>query len=452
MNSPSHDTGGRTPRHSCQLFDSRDSVATSVGAFFRDGLEAGDNVLAVMCPEHWTSTDRYLRGQGVNPSAVLASGQLTVLDAATTLATFRRGGQIDPQLFDTSIGDLVRTLATGGRRLRVYGEMVDVLAMEGDFKASLQLEALWNELMASVSFDLFCGYSAVNFGNPRAADALRLICAAHTHLRANPRDLLATFLLRSGRRAEAVASSAAVLRVDEAIRHIVMYVPLSTYRLQLHAGFTLDDAADLAPYLAGLGADTCYTSPYFTANPGSMHGYDVCDHNAINPGARRPRGTRPLRRPALRPRPGSHGRLRAESHGCRHRHERLVARRPRERSRVAGRRYFDVDWDPVKAALRAKLLLPILGDQYGRVLERGELRLAFADGLLVVKYFELCAADQSPARAAGLSARDRTAHRRTRRRQRATARVPEYPDLAAEPARAERAGSRPPATTPPRSP
>ena len=54
------------------------------------------------------------------------------------------------------------------------------------------------------------------------------------------------------------------------------------------------------PILPGLGADTCYTSPYFTANPGSMHGYDVCDHNAINPGARRTGGARPLRRPSGR--------------------------------------------------------------------------------------------------------------------------------------------------------
>ena len=53
-----------------------------------------------------------------------------------------------------------------------------------------------------------------------------------------------------------------------------------------------------------------------------------------------------------------------------------------------GARFFDVDWSPVKAALKAKLLLPILGDQYGRVLERGELGLEFADGQLVVKYFD----------------------------------------------------------------
>ena len=53
-----------------------------------------------------------------------------------------------------------------------------------------------------------------------------------------------------------------------------------------------------------------------------------------------------------------------------------------------GREFFDVDWTPVKPELRAKLLLPILGDQYGRVLERGELQLVFRDGALVLRYFE----------------------------------------------------------------
>ncbi len=68
------------------------------------------------------------------------------------------------------------------------------------------------------------------------------------------------------------------------------------------------------------------------------------------------------------------------------------------------RAFFDVDWTPVKAALHAKLLLPILGDQYGRVLERGELALEFLDGLLVVELLRPRAADQPEARAAACSA------------------------------------------------
>ena len=58
---------------------------------------------------------------------------------------------------------------------------------------------------------------------------------------------------------------------------------LATYRLQFHRGFRFTDAAALAPYLAALGVTHCYSSPYLTANPGSTHGYDICDHREINP-------------------------------------------------------------------------------------------------------------------------------------------------------------------------
>src|SRR4029453_6160021 len=62
-----------------------------------------------------------------------------------------------------------------------------------------------------------------------------------------------------------------------------LYVPTSTYRLQIHRAFPLTAARDIVPYLARLGVAACYTSPYFTAAPESTHGYDVCNHNEINP-------------------------------------------------------------------------------------------------------------------------------------------------------------------------
>jgi (1->4)-alpha-D-glucan 1-alpha-D-glucosylmutase len=167
-----------------------------------------------------------------------------------------------------------------------------------------------------------------------------------------------------------------------------MYVPLSTYRLQLHAGFPFAAAEAVAPYLARLGANACYTSPYFAAAAGSTHGYDVCDHNAINP---------ELGGPA------AHAAFTARlaALGLGH----IVDFVPNHMGIGTGdnlwwrdvlengpgspaARFFDVDWTPVKAALRSKLLLPILGDQYGRVLERGELAIAIRNGMPVVSYFE----------------------------------------------------------------
>lgn len=60
-------------------------------------------------------------------------------------------------------------------------------------------------------------------------------------------------------------------------------VPIASYRLQFHAGFTFTQARELVPYLARLGVSHIYASPFIRAAPGSTHGYDVCDHNELNP-------------------------------------------------------------------------------------------------------------------------------------------------------------------------
>jgi len=166
------------------------------------------------------------------------------------------------------------------------------------------------------------------------------------------------------------------------------HVPISTYRLQVHQGFPFAAARDAAGYLASLGIGSIYTSPYFTAAPGSTHGYDVSNHNEINPelGGEE-----------------AHAAFIATLRDLRLGH--MVDFVPNHMGiGVAGNqwwkdvlengpssptsRFFDIDWTPVKAELHAKLLLPILGDQYGKVLERGELRLVFHDGLLVLRYFD----------------------------------------------------------------
>src|SRR4051794_20636909 len=75
---------------------------------------------------------------------------------------------------------------------------------------------------------------------------------------------------------------AITLQVIEEVRQHQLH-PLATYRLQFHAGFTLRDAAALVPYLDDLGVSHVYASPYLKAKAGSMHCYDLCDYNQINP-------------------------------------------------------------------------------------------------------------------------------------------------------------------------
>lgn len=153
--------------------------------------------------------------------------------------------------------------------------------------------------------------------------------------------------------------------------------PRATYRLQFHKEFTFDDAAALAPYLAELGVSHVYASPFFKAHPGSTHGYDIVDYTALNP--------------ELGGQPAFDRMVQAfTSHGLRQ----IVDFVPNhmgvggsdnalwldllewgEEADHAG--WFDVDWSPDRTDIRNKVLVPLLGAQYGEVLERGELVLQF---------------------------------------------------------------------------
>lgn len=167
------------------------------------------------------------------------------------------------------------------------------------------------------------------------------------------------------------------------------HVPGSTYRLQLRPGFGFAAVAGLLPYFEQLGATHLYLSPCLRALPGSTHGYDLVDHSSLNPDL----GTREELLALAAGLADAGGGLVLDfvpNHMG-------VEDAPRNRwwwdvlengqcSPYA--RYFDIDWDPVKPELRGRVLLPVLGDQYGRVLEAGELQLAYEDEALVLAYYE----------------------------------------------------------------
>ena len=165
----------------------------------------------------------------------------------------------------------------------------------------------------------------------------------------------------------------------------------ATYRVQLNAGFTFDDAARVAGYLARLGVSHVYCSPYLQAAAESTHGYDVTDYSRVNEElggeAAHERFCAALAEKAL-----GHVLDVVPNH--------MAVSDPTNRwwwdvlrhgpaSRYAG--YFDIDWDPPEAALHRTILVPILGDHYGRVLEAGELKLAGSGdepGEIVLRYHD----------------------------------------------------------------
>ncbi|MDB6088528.1 MAG: bifunctional 4-alpha-glucanotransferase/malto-oligosyltrehalose synthase [Gammaproteobacteria bacterium] len=154
-------------------------------------------------------------------------------------------------------------------------------------------------------------------------------------------------------------------------------IPRATYRIQLNASFTFKDATAIIPYLAALGISHVYCSPYFRARAGSTHGYDVVDHNSFNPEI----GDRAdfenfvseLRAHAmghvLDIVPNHVGIMGSENAWW------MDVLENGQASVYA--EFFDIDWTPANPALADKVLVPVLGDAYGIVLERGELELRF---------------------------------------------------------------------------
>jgi hypothetical protein len=181
--------------HLVELFDSDESLAEGVAEFLGDGLVRNDQMLVVGTEERWYAILMRLAALGRPADDALRSGRLVVRAAKVTLDKFMDGGRISPTLFHATVGTLVEGMAACGRPLRIYGEMVDVLASQGDYANALELERLWNQLATRHRFTLLCGYAAGHFGNPRNAEDLCRICAAHDGVRSKPEDVLGAFLV-----------------------------------------------------------------------------------------------------------------------------------------------------------------------------------------------------------------------------------------------------------------
>ncbi len=165
-----------------------------------------------------------------------------------------------------------------------------------------------------------------------------------------------------------------------------MKTPRATYRLQLHAGFGFDDAAAIAGYLRDLGVSHVYCSPYLQAAPGSMHGYDVVDYHRINEELGGEEGHRRFCQALEEAGLGQILDIVPNHMAIAGGHNAwwwdILENGPV--SRYAP--YFDVEWNPPEEKLRNKVLLPVLGERYGRVLAGGDLKLERNGGSFLFRY------------------------------------------------------------------
>lgn len=189
---------------------------------------------------------------------------------------------------------------------------------------------------------------------------------------------------RAAARAEAVLAE---LTRDLARGEGITRRPASTYRLQLHGGFRFEDAARLVPYLDALGVTDLYLSPILAAAPGSTHGYDVVDYGRLNPELGGEEGFARLAEACARRGLGVLLDVVPNHMGIGPQNRWWLDLLENGPSSMFARA-FDVDWTPLKADLSHKVLVPVLGDQFGRVLEAGELVLDRDGGALVIRYHE----------------------------------------------------------------
>lgn len=173
--------------------------------------------------------------------------------------------------------------------------------------------------------------------------------------------------------------------VDELMQ--ASHIPRATYRLQFNAKFTFQDARSLVPYLDALGISDIYASPLFKPRSESTHGYDTVDYGEFNPKLGTGEDFDALASALAERDMGilldvvpNHMGVSTENDWWTD----VLKQGPSSQYS----RYFDIDWRPQNRALDDKVLLPILGDHYGQVLEAGELKVVYWHGDFYLHYYE----------------------------------------------------------------
>jgi hypothetical protein len=184
-------------QHAAQLFDTGESLAESVSAYLMRGYETGANLLIVARPKHWKAIELALRSRGCDVAKGLQENRIVVLDASATLRAISRDQCPARERFDELVGRLTRRL--GGTGLVAFGEMVDLLAEEGNFSAALTLEMLWDALVQQTSVSVMCGYSSAHFVSAPGDAQLERVSRLHSDVCVSLEDPLGTWLLQKAR-------------------------------------------------------------------------------------------------------------------------------------------------------------------------------------------------------------------------------------------------------------
>jgi hypothetical protein len=170
--------------HAVQVYAELDELAESVAAYLATGFAAREPAVVIATADHQATFTRFLAGAGWDAAVLGEAGLLLTLDAEQTLASLFEEGKLSAAAFERVVGGVIDGLAERWpeRRVRAFGEMVDLLAARGDLDTAAALEALWNQLAKTRRFSLLCGYRLDVFDRA-SQQMLPAVCSAHTHVR-----------------------------------------------------------------------------------------------------------------------------------------------------------------------------------------------------------------------------------------------------------------------------
>jgi len=170
--------------HAVRIYRDEQELVGPVATHLAEGFAAGDPAIVVATAEHRRLFAEELERLGWRPRALEETGLLTTVDAEGTLAGLLEDAGPSRQRFHALIGGLLgrAEAAQPGRTVRVFGEMVDLLARRGRHGAALALEELWDELAARRRFSLLCAYRLDLFDPAAQTSFVPAVCRAHDHV------------------------------------------------------------------------------------------------------------------------------------------------------------------------------------------------------------------------------------------------------------------------------
>ncbi len=149
--------------HFTQFYKSEAELLRPLSRYIEDGIQAGETCIVIATDVHLQQLDEQLESRGVDLGAAKVNGQYVALDAAETMSKFMVGGMPDRTRFFEEIGTLVDGIIKKNSPIRAYGEMVALLWKQGNKKAVMSLEKLWDECIGAHSIALYCAYPELHF-------------------------------------------------------------------------------------------------------------------------------------------------------------------------------------------------------------------------------------------------------------------------------------------------